>query len=112
MTFEYQKLKNTVLDEVNFYDPISRSYPLEERAFQLLDECYAQCDVLIRNLIHIAETILTSNDPPERNMLQLELIMDIAAKIYNLYRLCAEIDPLRDIGQKEKEPLEVNRENS
>lgn len=112
MTFEYQKLKNTVLDEVNFYDPVTGTYPLEDKAFQLAQDCYDQSDNLIESIKQIAEIILNSCEPPGRSILRLSIVMDLAAQASNCLRMADAIDPLRDLGQKEKEPLEVNRESS
>lgn len=112
MLFEYQKLMNTVLDEVNFYDPVTETYPLEDKALQLAQDCYDQSDHLIESIKQIAESILSSCEPPGRIILRLSIVMDLAAKASNCLRMADEIDPLRDLGQKEKEPLEVNRENS
>lgn len=112
MTFEYIKLRNTVFDDLNYYDPVKRTYPFEERGIQLAQDCYDQSDNLLRNAQVIIDTVLTECNPPRSDILKLSIAIDMLTKAANALRMADEVDPLRDLIEIEKEPLECNQESS
>ena len=112
MTFEYIKLRNTVFDDMNYFDPVKRTYPVEDRMIQVAQECYDQSDDLLRKAQMIIDRVLTECDPPRGDIVKLSIVIDLITKAANALRMADEVDPLRDLIEIEKEPLECNQESS
>lgn len=111
MIRDYSEVKHTIFDQLNPYDLMTNSYPLEERAMGIAERLYDQSEVMMDKAKKQIEQVQIDGSSTEQDIEHITLAIDYLTRTMARLRMADMIDPL-STPQKEKEPLVRLQESS
>lgn len=107
----YEKMKNQLMNGMDYYDEMTMSYPWEEIVIDLHEQQDKKIDILYENAINVAENGLSRADTPDQIIVRGQLLIEYGK------RLCAYAEVKKTLphpfgSETKKEPLEANQDGS